>query len=642
MGVEYAAMLMTAIIGTYTCIGGLGATFYVSYFNTAMVMTMMLVFVIRVYDDQGNPNNPLGSETKVFDYLTCSEGPSGNEDRSYLTLSSNSGLMFGMINIAGCFGTTYVDQSYWQSSVAAKPRQGVLGFLAGGLVWFCIPFGLATTMGLAYIALSAQQDMPLLSDEDVNSGLVLPVVAQRLFGRAGEMMVIIMVVMAVVSTGSAEVLAATSIVVYDIYQLYLKPYRKVLDANSCILCGKGRGRLANIRDKCSCESMSVCQECEQDNKRRQLSNKTPKPSYQCRTHGAFREYADFLSRVKNWGLFWTTMCILPLTILLYSLKINLSAVYLFMGVTINSAVIPIGLSMFWEKLTGLAMTAGSIGGTVLALITWLIVAATYPGGLTDFKENTTREMPMLTGNVVSLVAGGVIAVVISLLSLGNKEDPEVWEKTRDIDNPLSPWTELYEKDLNLTGAYRLDSRPSLEDVQKTFKKAKYVAFFGSISLTVLIIFIWPIIMIFGVSVMSYTSFFQWVTLSKVWAFLASIFIIIAPFINEIYDTYQAYKSRNAVSPHSTFNDQVSARKKQSSEKPGNTMKKSSVIKDGEPTNTHAVANTSTFQNGKKEDTSQDETASAAVELNVQPVNTTENAGNDGTKLVDQEVEQTDA
>lgn len=74
----------------------------------------------------------------------------------------------------GCFGTTYVDQSYWQSSVAAKPKQGVIGFLAGGLVWFSIPFALATTMGLAYIALSAQQDAPLLEQHDVDSGTRMP------------------------------------------------------------------------------------------------------------------------------------------------------------------------------------------------------------------------------------------------------------------------------------------------------------------------------------------------------------------------------------------------------------------------------------------------------------------------------------
>jgi Na+/proline symporter len=60
MGVEYATMLMTAVIGTYTMIGGLGATFYVSFFNTAMICVMMLVFVIRVYDDPDSDDNPLG------------------------------------------------------------------------------------------------------------------------------------------------------------------------------------------------------------------------------------------------------------------------------------------------------------------------------------------------------------------------------------------------------------------------------------------------------------------------------------------------------------------------------------------------------------------------------------------------------
>lgn len=60
MGTEYAAILMTGVIGTYTCIGGLGATFYVSFFNTMMIMLMMLVFVVRVYDNPGNSENPLG------------------------------------------------------------------------------------------------------------------------------------------------------------------------------------------------------------------------------------------------------------------------------------------------------------------------------------------------------------------------------------------------------------------------------------------------------------------------------------------------------------------------------------------------------------------------------------------------------
>lgn len=64
----------------------------------------------------------------------------------------------------------FVDQSYWQSSVAAKPKEGVFGFIFGGICWFAIPFAFASTTGLGYIALSAQQNAPLLSDESVNSG----------------------------------------------------------------------------------------------------------------------------------------------------------------------------------------------------------------------------------------------------------------------------------------------------------------------------------------------------------------------------------------------------------------------------------------------------------------------------------------
>lgn len=44
------------------------------------------------------------------------------------------------------------------------------GFLAGGLVWFGVPFCFASTMGLAYLALSAHAGQPLLSDADVNRG----------------------------------------------------------------------------------------------------------------------------------------------------------------------------------------------------------------------------------------------------------------------------------------------------------------------------------------------------------------------------------------------------------------------------------------------------------------------------------------
>lgn len=59
-----------------------------------------------------------------------------------------------------------------------------------------------------------------------------------------------------------------------------------------------------------------------------------------------------------------------------------------MGILIGSAVIPIILCMFWEKLTGPGMIAGGICGTVAALIAWLLVSSLYSGGLYDFIKNT--------------------------------------------------------------------------------------------------------------------------------------------------------------------------------------------------------------------------------------------------------------
>lgn len=56
-------------------------------------------------------------------------------------------------------------QSYWQSAVAAKPSSTYTGYILGGLCWFCIPFTLATSLGLASRALA----LPISLDE-ANAG----------------------------------------------------------------------------------------------------------------------------------------------------------------------------------------------------------------------------------------------------------------------------------------------------------------------------------------------------------------------------------------------------------------------------------------------------------------------------------------
>ena len=131
---------------------------------------------------------------------------------------SGDGLMFGIINIVGNFGTVFVDQSYWQSAIAARPSSAAKGYLLGGICWFAIPFSLATSLGLTSTALM----LPINSGE-AGSGLVPPAVADHLLGDAGSALILIMLFMAIVSTGSAESIAVSSLIAYDIYREYFNP-----------------------------------------------------------------------------------------------------------------------------------------------------------------------------------------------------------------------------------------------------------------------------------------------------------------------------------------------------------------------------------------------------------------------------------
>ena len=97
-------MLLAAVIGGYTLIGGLGATFYVSYFNTALIFVLILMLVVEVfYNPFDNPDNPFGSSQKVYEFISCWKAPedsngTGNRDGSYLTFFSPGEFkIFGII-----------------------------------------------------------------------------------------------------------------------------------------------------------------------------------------------------------------------------------------------------------------------------------------------------------------------------------------------------------------------------------------------------------------------------------------------------------------------------------------------------------------------------------------------------------------
>ena len=150
--------------------------------------------------------------------------------------------------------------------------------------------------------------------------------AQKLLGSTGEYVIIFLILMAIMSTGSAEVIAVASIIIYDIYQVkisvketgivgssnkrkiitrlalkvlkdvimnqptsvsvllchsiqaYIKPFRKDLkDDNCCILCGNPMKHTAAMTESsqspqsyCHCSSSQNCEGCKVTTKNQTL------------------------------------------------------------------------------------------------------------------------------------------------------------------------------------------------------------------------------------------------------------------------------------------------------------------------------------------------------------------------------------
>merc|ERR1739844_802574 len=348
-------------------------------------------------------------------------GPvSGNNSGSYLTMLSADGLMFGVINIIGNFGTVFVDQSYWQSAIAARPSSAAKGYLLGGICWFAIPFSLATSLGLASTALL----LPITSGE-AGSGLVPPAVATHLMGSSGSALILTMLFMAIVSTGSAESIAVSSLVVSRIV-------------------------------------------------------------------------------IVAYGLFMGAF-----SIVLNEIGLNLGWVYLFMGICIGSAVIPLWNMMTWEKANGTGAIIAAWGGFALALISWFVAASIQSGSISVDTLGTNEVM--LTGNLFAICSSGIIHFIISMMKpQENFTFAELNDRIKLVENDLSG---LEEED---------------KDPELLAKASKWISIRGW-ALTIVLVVLWPLLSIpAGKFTQSYFAF--WVLISVAWGFGAAIVLTFLPLL----------------------------------------------------------------------------------------------------------------
>jgi SSS family transporter len=397
-----ASYLIPIGVVFYTVFGGLKATFMAGYLHTSIIMGSLTAFLTIVYMSGGDmldckPNvqcNHIGSAGAMYERLAFiiqldssntnvnpnitqqvrhGTGHITNQGGSYLTMMSGSGFMFGVINTVGNFGTVFVDQSYWQSAIAAMPSAAHKGYLAGGLVWFTIPFALATSLGLAGVALNGA-----ITGEDAGAGLVPPAAATMLIGPQGGTVMMLMLFMAITSTGSAECIAVSSLVTYDIYRKYCNPgatnaqimmYSRVVTLVFGVLMGTVAAIFAAFRIK-----MPTLDEQGKEQ--------------------------------------YTTL--------------SMGWVYVFMGNAIGSAVAPVFFAITWKDANRIGAILGAWGGLLGSFVVWFIATSAYHKEITYFTLAT--DEPLLASNLTAILLSALIHIVCSLIAPQNYDWAEMGQK----------------------------------------------------------------------------------------------------------------------------------------------------------------------------------------------------------------------
>ncbi|XP_069128805.1 uncharacterized protein [Argopecten irradians] len=555
---EFVILILAVLFGSYCLIGGLGTTFYISYFNTALTFVTLLVFVVMVSFTDKDPSQDYATNEALYEAMTCISGPDGNHDNSLMTFRSRSGIIYGLMLFFMATSISFCDQANWQSRIAAKPAQGVLGFFIAAYVWFAIPTTISMTSAMTYMSLSYQNGTHLLTSGDIDSGFITPFVLETLMGSKGGYLLITMVTMALMSTGSGEVMAVSSIIVYDIYRTYVNPFRKSSSPTSCLLCGKEKvtANSTHENELCVCKLVDDCRDCKEDLKLRMTGKDTFGFRYVCTTHGLYRHYEDLLIHYKSWCIVWVTIGVVPYGLIVMASGVNLNWAVFTLQALLSPFLVPLLLTIAWSKSTAVGVISGSASGLIAAITGILVVGETaHEEGLRNFMVNTSTEYSLLAGIGAGVITSSIVTITISLCTnnIRSSEDAETeWEKTISIDNPLNPWRNLYKEELS---NIHHDTKITGNNMAAIFRSAKLVAYIGGGISILLFLVIFPAVML-SFEVLTYSQFSGWLTTCQVWCMVGAAFAIIAPPVEEIIQTLRQYRKNKTDKANAVYENKA--------------------------------------------------------------------------------------
>jgi hypothetical protein len=139
----------------------------------------------------------------------------------------------------------------------------------------------------------------------------------------------------------------------------------------------------------------------------------------------------------------------------------------------------------WKDLNAAGAVAGSIGGMIIALVTWLATAKGYKGSIT--VDTLSDQWVSFAGNAAAIISGGILSIGLSLWRPANFD----WEKTRGMSvveeqdlSATSSRTSVQSEKVKAKGAHSVEERRlvsgaeidglDLAALNRTFKKYSFV------------------------------------------------------------------------------------------------------------------------------------------------------------------------
>jgi len=322
-----------------------------------------------------------------------------------------------------------------------------------------------------------------MTPSQISSGLSAPFGAAALLGQNGAIALLLTLFMAVTSSSSAELIAVSSILTFDVYKTYFVPKatpQQLIFISHVMICVFGVIMAA----------------------------------FACLWHG---------------------------------IGIDLGWLFLVMGLIIGGAVFPAAFAICWKGQTKAGAISGCLVGLAAGLIAWLVEAQVYYGELTiattgaSYPTLAGNMAAVLTGLVVSLVVSLIKPDDFDWSITRAINAPTTSSHSPVADTPLTDSERSShiaepqeEKDMSTSSPpVEPASLPTVieedreENEDKLFledprnlKRAFLIALVTSSTLTAIMLFILPMPMFFTEYVFSQGFFTAWIVISFLWVFFA--------------------------------------------------------------------------------------------------------------------------